>query len=253
MAIKIEKVTSVKHWNDKVFSFCTTRKFPNKFNNGEFAMIGIKHEGKKILRAYSFASANHEDQLEFISIKIQDGPLTSKLQHIKEGDDILINSKATGTLVIDYLLPGRNLYLISTGTGLAPFMAIIKDPETYERFDKVILTHTVQYENELVYKNFLEEFNYEWNQVTQDKFLYFNTLTQQEWTRKGRITGWIKDGLLFEQTTKEELDIERDRFMICGSQGLNVDLMDHFESLGMQEGNTSIPGQFVVEKAFVQR
>lgn len=253
MAIKIEKVTSVKHWNDKVFSFCTTRKFPNKFNNGEFAMIGIKHEGKKILRAYSFASANHEDRLEFISIKIQDGPLTSKLQHIKEGDDILINSKATGTLVIDYLLPGRNLYLISTGTGLAPFMAIIKDPETYERFDKVILTHTVQYENELVYKNFLEEFNYEWNQVTQDKFLYFNTLTQQEWIRKGRITSWIKDGSLFEQTTKEELDIERDRFMICGSQGLNADLMDHFESLGMQEGNTSIPGQFVVEKAFVQR
>lgn len=253
MAIKIEKVTSVKHWNDKVFSFCTTRNFPNKFNNGEFAMIGIKHEEKKILRAYSFASANHEDQLEFISIKIQDGPLTSKLQHIKEGDEILINSKATGTLVIDYLLPGRNLYLISTGTGLAPFMAIIKDPETYERFDKIILTHTVQYENELVYKNFLENFNYEWNQVTQDKFLYFNTLTQQEWTRKGRITGWIKDGSLFEQTTKEELDIEKDRFMICGSQGLNADLMDYFESLGMQEGNTSIPGQFVVEKAFVQR
>ena len=253
MAIKIEKVTSVKHWNDKVFSFCTTRSFPNKFNNGEFAMIGIQHEGKKILRAYSFASANHEDQLEFISIKIQDGPLTSKLQHIKEGDEILVNSKATGTLVIDYLLPGRNLYLISTGTVLAPFMSIIKDPATYERFDKVILTHTVQYENELVYKDVLENFNEQWNEVTQDKFLYFNTLTQQDWSRKGRITNWIKDQSLFEQTTQQELNIEKDRFMICGSQGLNADLMDHFESLGMEEGNTSTPGQFVVEKAFVQR
>ena len=253
MAIKIEKVTSVKHWNDKVFSFRTTRSFPNKFNNGEFAMIGMIHENKKILRAYSFASANHEDYLEFISIKIQDGPLTSQLQHIKEGDEILVNSKATGTLVIDYLLPGRNLYLISTGTGLAPFMSIIKDPATYDRFDKVILTHTVQYENELVHKDMLESFNKEWNEVTQNKFLYFNTLTQQDWQRQGRITKWIKDDTLFIETTKQILDTDKDRFMICGSQGLNTDLMDYFESLGMQEGNTSIPGQFVVEKAFVQR
>lgn len=253
MAIKIEKVTSVKHWNDKVFSFRTTRSFPNKFNNGEFAMIGMIHENKKILRAYSFASANHEDYLEFISIKIKDGPLTSQLQHIKEGDEILVNSKATGTLVIDYLLPGRNLYLISTGTGLAPFMSIIKDPATYDRFDKVVLTHTVQYENELVHKDMLEDFNKEWNEVTQDKFSYFNTLTQQDWQRQGRITKWIKDQTLFIETTKQVLDTEQDRFMICGSQGLNTDLMDYFESLGMQEGNTSIPGQFVVEKAFVQR
>jgi ferredoxin--NADP+ reductase len=253
MAIKIEKVTSIKHWNDKVFSFRTTRSFPNKFNNGEFAMIGMIHENKKILRAYSFASANHEDYLEFISIKIQDGPLTSQLQHIKEGDEILVNSKATGTLVIDYLLPGRNLYLISTGTGLAPFMAIIKDPATYDRFDKVVLTHTVQYENELVHKDMLQGFNQEWNEVTQGKFLYFNTLTQQDWQRQGRITKWIKDQKLFTETTKQLLDTEQDRFMICGSQGLNTDLMDYFESLGMQEGNTSIPGQFVVEKAFVQR
>ena len=253
MAIKIEKVTSVKHWNDKVFSFRTTRSFPNKFSNGEFAMIGMIHENKKILRAYSFASANHEDYLEFISIKIDDGPLTSQLQHIKEGDEILVNSKATVTLVIDYLLPGRNLYLISTGTGLAPFMAIIKDPATYDRFDKVILTHTVQYENELVYKDMLEGFNKEWNEVTQDKFLYFNTLTQQDWQRQGRITKWIKEQTLFNETTEQVLDKDQDRFMICGSQGLNTDLMDYFESLGMQEGNTSIPGQFVVEKAFVQR
>jgi len=251
--INTETVTHVRHWSDKTFSFRTTRSFPNKFENGEFAMIGIEHEGKKLMRAYSFASANHEDYLEFLSIKIQDGPLTSKLQHIKEGDQVLVNDKSTGTLVIDYLLPGRNLYLVATGTGLAPFMAIIKDLRTYERFDKVVLTHTVQYENELAYRDELETFNESWHEVTQGKFRYFNTLTQQEWPRQGRITQWIKDGNLFHTTTNQKLEPEFDRFMICGSQGLNTDLIEHFESLGMQEGNTSIPGQFVIEKAFVQR
>lgn len=253
MAVNKETVLEVKHWSDKTFSFRTTRKFPNKFNNGEFAMIGMEHEGKKIMRAYSFASANHEDYLEFLSIKIQDGPLTSKLQHIKEGDEILVNPRSTGTLVIDYLLPGRNLYLIATGTGLAPFMGIIKDPKTYERFEHVILTHTVQYENELAYKDELETFNEDWKQVTQGRFTYFNTLTQQEWKNKGRITEWIKNDKLFSETVGQTLDVKQDRFMICGSQGLNKDLIEHFESLGMEEGNTSIPAQFVVEKAFVQR
>ena len=253
MAVNKETVLQVKHWSDKTFSFRTTRKFPNKFNNGEFAMIGMEHEGKKIMRAYSFASANHEDYLEFLSIKIQDGPLTSKLQHIKEGDEILVNPRSTGTLVIDYLLPGRNLYLIATGTGLAPFMGIIKDPKTYERFEHVILTHTVQYENELAYKDELETFNEDWKQVTQGRFTYFTTLTQQEWKNKGRITEWIKNDKLFSETVGQTLDVKQDRFMICGSQGLNKDLIEHFESLGMEEGNTSIPAQFVVEKAFVQR
>ncbi len=253
--INKETVLQVKHWSDKTFSFRTTRKFPNKFNNGEFAMIGMEHEGKKLLRAYSFASANHEDHLEFLSIKIQDGPLTSKLQHIKEGDEILVNSKSTGTLVIDYLLPGRNLYLIATGTGLAPYMSIIKDPRTYERFEHVILTHTVQYENELAYKDELETFNEDWKEVTLGRFTYFNTLTQQEWKNKGRITEWIKNGHLYIITNNisQPFEPKKDRFMVCGSQGLNKDLIEHFESLGMEEGNTSIPGQFVIEKAFVQR
>ena len=139
-SINIEQVTDIHHWSDKTFSFKTTRKFLNKFNNGEFAMIGIEHEGKKIMRAYSFVSANHEDHLEFLSIKLKDGLLTSKLQKIKVGDEILVRDKSTGTLIIDDLLPGRNLYLISTGTGLAPFMSIIKDHKTYERFDKIVLT-----------------------------------------------------------------------------------------------------------------
>ncbi len=154
-----EIVTWVQHWCDKTFSFRTTRNHNNRFNNGEFSLVGIEHEGKKLVRAYSMASANHEDHLEFLSIKLDNGPLTSKLQHIKVGDEILIKARSTGTLVIDYLLPGRNLYLISTGTGLAPFLGIIKDPDTYERFDKVVLTHTVQYENELAYKDILENFN----------------------------------------------------------------------------------------------
>jgi len=253
MAVNKETVTWVKHWSDKTFSFKTTRNYPNKFNNGEFAMIGMEHEGKKVMRAYSFASANHEDYLEFLSIKIDDGPLTSKLQHLKVGDEVLVNPRSTGTLVIDYLMPGRNLYLISTGTGLAPFLGIIKDPATYERFEKVILTHTVQYENELAYNDPLKYFNEEWKELTNGNFIYFNTLTQQEWPRKGRITQWIKDGSLYSNTTRQDLDTEKDRFMICGSQGLNKDLIEHFESLGMDEGNTSIPGKFVVEKAFVQR
>ena len=234
MAVNKETVTWVKHWSDKTFSFKTTRNFPNKFNNGEFAMIGMEHEGKKLMRAYSFASANHEDYLEFLSIKINDGPLTSKLQHVKVGDEILVNPR-------------------STGTGLAPFLGIIKDPATYERFEKVILTHTVQYENELAYHEPLNWFNEEWKALTQGNFRYFNTLTQQDWPRKGRITEWIKNGRLFSDTVGQSLDTKDDRFMICGSQGLNKDLIEHFESLGMQEGNTSIPGQFVVEKAFVQR
>ena len=147
MALIKEKVTEVRHWSNKTFTFKTTRKPGMRFKNGEFVMMGLEHEGKKILRAYSVASANHEEFLEWLSIKVDDGELTSKLQKVKVGDEIIMMDKATGTLVIDYLLPGRNLYLIATGTGLAPFLSIINDPETYENFENVILTHTVQYED----------------------------------------------------------------------------------------------------------
>ena len=255
MGLVKEKVTEVKHWSDKTFTFKTTRSPGFRFNNGEFVMMGLEHEGKKIVRAYSVASANYEDYLEWVSIKIQDGPLTSKLQHIKVGDEVIMMDKATGTLVIDYLKPGRNLYLVSTGTGLAPFLGIIKDLETYNRFENVILTHTVQYEEELVYREYLESFNKEKEFITQGNFQYFNTLTKGPWLRQGRITTWIKGNILtlWKAVDKPEFDPTKDRMMICGSMGLNEDLMEWLNGTGAKEGNTSTPGDYVVEKAFVQK
>jgi ferredoxin--NADP+ reductase len=253
VAIIIEKVTEVKHWSDKTFTFKTTRKPGMRFKNGEFVMMGLTHEGKNIIRAYSVASANHEEFLEWLSIKVDDGELTSKLQNLKVGDEVIMNDKATGTLVIDYLLPGRNLYLVATGTGLAPFLSIINDPETYENFDKVILTHTVQHPDELVYREELESFNTEKEFFTLEKFQYFNTLTKADWPRQGRITKWLKEGTLWPALGTETFDSKLDRVMICGSMGLNEDVTGWLESVGAKEGNTSIQGEYVVEKAFVTK
>lgn len=251
--INKEKITHITHWSNNTFSIRTTRKFPNKFNNGEFTMIGLDDNGTNIMRAYSIASANHESHLEFLSIKVKDGPLTSKLQNIKIGDDVLVDSKSTGTLVIDYLKPGRNLYLISTGTGLAPFMSIIKDPNTYERFEKVILTHTVSKPSQLAYLQELTSFNKEWDFITKGNFTYFNTVTRFPWTNTGRITDWIKKDKLYKTINCEPINAKLDRVMICGSLGLNKDLMEYYKHLGMKEGTTSIQGDFVVEKAFVEK
>ena len=176
MALLKEKVTEIHHWTDKTFSFKTTRDMSFRFKNGEFAMIGLEIDGKPLLRAYSVVSPNHEDHLEFLSIKVPNGPLTSKLQHIKIDDEIIVNSKPTGTLVCDYLLPGRNLFLFSTGTGLAPFMSIVRDPETYEKFEKIILTHTVRTSKELAYKDLLTNLNNDeiYSEVTNNNFIYFS-------------------------------------------------------------------------------
>ena len=255
MAILKEKVTDIHHWTDKTFSFKTTRNLSFRFTNGEFAMIGLEIDDKPLLRAYSVVSPNHEDHLEFLSIKVPNGPLTSKLQHIDINDEILINSKSTGTLVCDYLLPGRNLYLFSTGTGLAPFMSIVRDPETYEKFENVILTHTVRTIKELAYKDLLENLNNDdtYSLVTKGKFVYFNTVTREPWERTKRITEWIKNNTLWEAVKKERFDPELDRVMICGSEEMTYELKEIFESFGSNEGSTKVQGGFVIEKAFAEK
>ncbi len=255
MALLKEKVTEIHHWTDKTFSFKTTRDMSFRFKNGEFAMIGLEIDGKPLLRAYSVVSPNHEDHLEFLSIKVPNGPLTSKLQHIKVDDEIIINSKPTGTLVCDYLLPGRNLFLFSTGTGLAPFMSIVRDPETYEKFEKIILTHTVRTSKELAYKDLLTNLNNDeiYSEVTKNNFIYFNTVTREKWDNEGRITNWIKENTLWKKVGVESFKPEIDRVMICGSEEMTFDLKKIFEKLGSKEGSTKVQGGFVIEKAFAEK
>ena len=218
-------------------------------------MIGLEIDGRPLLRAYSVVSPNHEDHLEFLSIKVPNGPLTSKLQHISLNDEILINSKPTGTLVCDYLLPGRNLFLFSTGTGLAPFMSIIRDPETYEKFENIILTHTVRTVKELAYFDMLNNLNSDevYSEVTKGKFKYFNTVTREEWERTGRITKWIKDDKLWNAIKVENFNPEKDRVMICGSEDMTYELKKIFEDRGSSEGSTKVQGGFVIEKAFAEK
>ena len=208
-----------------------------------------------MLRAYSVVSPNHEDHLEFLSIKVPNGPLTSKLQHIKIDDEIIVNSKPTGTLVCDYLLPGRNLFLFSTGTGLAPFMSIVRDPETYEKFEKIILTHTVRTSKELAYKDLLTNLNNDeiYSEVTKNNFIYFNTVTREKWDNEGRITDWIKENTLWKKVGVESFKPEIDRVMICGSEEMTFDLKKIFEKLGSKEGSTKVQGGFVIEKAFAEK
>lgn len=255
MALLKEKVIDVHHWTDKTFSFKTTRNRSFRFKNGEFAMIGLEIDKKPLLRAYSVASPNHEDHLEFLSIKVPNGPLTSKLQSIKINDEIIINSKCTGTLVCDYLLPGRNLYLFSTGTGLAPFLSIIRDPDTYEKFENVILTHTVRKVNELAYKEELEKLNADpvYKDITNNKFIYFNTVTREDWPRQGRITEWIRENKLWDEINKESFSSENDRVMICGSEDMTNEIKQIFEKRGCTEGSTKVQGGFVIEKAFAEK
>ena len=255
MALLKEKVTAIHHWTDKTFSFKTTRNISFRFKNGEFAMIGLEIDGKPLLRAYSVVSPNHEDHLEFLSIKVPNGPLTSKLQHIKIDDEIIVNSKPTGTLVCDYLLPGRNLFLFSTGTGLAPFMSIVRDPETYEKFEKIILTHTVRTSKELAYKDLLTNLNNDeiYSEVTKNNFIYFNTVTREKWDNEGRITDWIKENTLWKKVGVESFKPEIDRVMICGSEEMTFDLKKIFEKLGSKEGSTKVQGGFVIEKAFAEK
>lgn len=250
-----ETVTQVHHWTDHLFSFRTTRNPGFRFKNGHFTMIGLEREGKPLLRAYSMASANYEDQLEFFSIKVADGPLTSCLQNIQVGDEVLVNSKATGTLEVDNLLPGKNLYLIATGTGLAPFMSIIKDPEVYERFDKVILTHGTRYINDLAYRDTILDAlpqNEFLGELVRDKLLYYPTVTREPFRNTGRLTGLLESDKLPTDLGLDAINPDQDRFMLCGSPTMLKDVCTMLEARGFKESRHGIAAHYVIERAFVE-
>jgi len=251
-----EKVTSVKHWNDTLFSFTTSRDPSFRFKNGHFIMIGLpQEEGRPLMRAYSIASANYEEELEFFSIKVPDGPLTSKLQKVQIGDEIILSKKPTGTLIVDNLLPGKNLYLISTGTGLAPFMSIIKDPETYEAFDRVILTHGTRYVSELAYQDQIENelpSNEFFGDFVRDKLIYYPTVTRDEFRTQGRITDAMQSGKLAQEIGLPALDPEHDRFMVCGSPSMLKDTCGILDGMGFKEAKQGNLGHYVIERAFVE-
>ncbi len=251
-----EKVLSVHHWTETLFSFRATRDASFRFNSGQFAMIGLEVDGRPLLRAYSMASANHEETLEFFSIKVPDGPLTSRLQKIKEGDTILVGRKATGTLVADNLFPGKRLMLLSTGTGLAPFTSIIKDPDIYDRFDQILLVHGCRQVAELAYGESIVEGlrNDEmFGPLVDEKLTYYPTVTREPFRNRGRITDLIASGQLFNDIQQGPLDIETDRIMLCGSPAMLEDLRNMFDARGFVEGSHSEPGHYVIEKAFVEK
>ncbi len=255
-AFNEERVLTVHHWTDSLFSFTTTRDPALRFSNGHFTMIGLRVNDKPLLRAYSMASANYEEHLEFLSIKVPDGPLTSRLQHIKPGDSVLVGKKPTGTLLIDYLLPGKRLYLLGTGTGLAPYLSIVRDPETYEKFEEVIVVHGVREVKELAYRTFLTETLPEHELIgdrVREQLRYYPTVTREAFEHQGRITDLIESGQLFSDLGLPVLDPTQDRAMICGSPGMLRDLKALFEQRQFKEGNTTRPGDFVIERAFVEQ
>ena len=254
--LREETVTWVHHWTDRLFSFKTTRDPSFRFINGQFAMIGLLVEGKPLLRAYSMVSANYDENLEFLSIKVPDGPLTSRLQHIKVGERIIVGRKATGTLLQDNLIPGKTLWLLATGTGLAPFMSIIKDPDAYERYERVVLVHGCRDVAELAYGDFISK---EWpeneffGEAVKQKLIYYPTVTREAFRNQGRITDLIKNGKLFADLNLPSFDIERDRVMLCGSPAMLADLRNIMDGMGWKEGSTTGAGHYVIEKAFVEQ
>ncbi len=251
-----ERVLSVHHWTDRLFSFTTTRDPALRFSNGHFTMIGLKVNDKPLLRAYSIVSANYEEHLEFLSIKVPDGPLTSRLQHIKVGDSIIVGKKPTGTLLIDYLLPAKRLYLMSTGTGLAPFLSVIRDPETYEKFEEVILIHGVRQVAELAYHDYItrELPRHEFlGELVTKQLKYYPTVTREPFRNQGRIPNLIESGKLFTDLGVPPLDPLTDRVMLCGSPEMLASLKTLLEHRDFEEGNTTRPGDFVIERAFVEK
>ena len=254
-AFLTETVTWVQHWTDELFSFRTTRDPGLRFQSGQFEMVGLEVDGKPLLRAYSIASPAWHDELEFYSIKVQDGPLTSRLQKIQVGDQVLIGRKPTGTLVLDGLKHGKRLYMLGTGTGLAPWLSLARDPEVYDRFEQVIVTHTVRNVADLNYRELFEHdlTNDEiLGEIIGDKLRYYPTVTREPFKTQGRITDLIKSGKIFEDLGLPTLDPAVDRLMLCGGPSVLADLKRQVVDLGYEEGSIASPGDFVLERAFVE-
>jgi ferredoxin--NADP+ reductase len=254
-AFYVETVTFVQHWTDSLFTLRTTRDPGLRFESGQFVMLGLELNGKPLLRAYSIASAYYADELEFYSIKVADGPLTRHLQKVKVGDQVVVGRKPTGTLVLDGLRPGKNLYMLGTGTGLAPFLSLVRDPEVYERYEKVIVTHTVREVADLNYRQFLEHDlpgDPDIGELVAPKLVYYPTVTREPFKTQGRITDLIASGKLFDDIGLPELDPARDRLMLCGGPSVLVDLKQLLLDRGYEEGSVAKPGDFVLERAFVE-
>ena len=252
--IREEEVLSVHHWNDTLFSFTTTRDPGFRFENGQFIMIGIEVDGKPLMRAYSIASANYEEHMEFFSIKVQDGPLTSRLQKIKPGDKLLCSKKPTGTLLVEALKPAKHLYLLATGTGLAPFLSVIKDPEVYERFDKVILTHGVREISELAYQQVINELpeNEFFGEMVKGKLLYYPSVTREDFHTQGRLTEALTSGKISDAFDLPTINVDDDRFMLCGSPSMLKDFCEILDERGFKETIRGVNAEYVIERAFVE-
>ncbi|RAK60965.1 ferredoxin--NADP reductase [Phenylobacterium hankyongense] len=255
-AFFLETVTWVQHWTPSLFSFRTTRDPGLRFASGQFVMVGLMTpEGKPLVRAYSIASPAWHEELEFYSIKVADGPLTSRLQNIKVGDQVLIGRKPTGTLVLDGLKPGKRLYMLGTGTGLAPWLSLVRDPDVYERFDEAIVTHTVREVADLNYRDLLEHElgrDPDLGELIGPKLRYYPTVTREPFKTQGRITDLIENGKLFEDLGVPAFDPAVDRVMLCGGPSVLADLKQQLLDRGFVEGSIAKPGDFVLEKAFVE-
>ncbi|GMV28345.1 MAG: hypothetical protein AMXMBFR59_04700 [Rhodanobacteraceae bacterium] len=256
-AFETERVLDVRHWNEHLFSFTCTRDAGLRFENGQFLMIGLMVDGRPLVRAYSVASANYEEHLEFFSIKVPNGPLTSHLQHLKQGDEILVSRKPTGTLLLSDLKPARHLYLLATGTGLAPFLSLIRDPEAYERFDKVVLTHGVRQVNDLAYRDYIQQElpQHEYlGDLVREKLIYYPTVTREPFHNQGRLDALLASGKLCADIGLPPLDPVNDRAMICGSPAMLASLSELLDSRGfVVSPRIGTPGDYVIERAFVEK
>ncbi|HYP32794.1 MAG TPA: ferredoxin--NADP reductase [Burkholderiaceae bacterium] len=249
-------VLSVRHWTERLFSFTTTRDPGFRFTSGQFVMLGLMVDGRPLMRAYSIASSAYESELEFFSIKVPDGALTSRLQHIRCGDKVLLGTKPTGTLLLDNLAPGRTLWLLATGTGLAPFLSIVRDIETYARFERVVLVHGVRRVRELAYADLLREElprHPYLGEAVRSQLLYCPLVTREPFERSGRIPDLIERGALESGLGLPLLDPASDRCMLCGSAAMISDTRAVLEGVGFSEGHAGAPGSYVVERAFVDR